>query len=253
VRLQIHALVANSFYGARLMRARQSLASWSALLVALAGLSPARADSANPFAAHLSASAIAAAPAPAPSHAYPLDAVSRSVTASGALHCSERRLVRYTGSLIPFERPARVDVAFRTNLRRFESIVSEVAIRSYHRAPSRIRHLGTFSCRRIRGLPMWLSEHGLGNAIDVSGFDFDPASDPSRDLPRSLHGAFQVTLREHWRATDRIGMLHRNFLRTLAARLAARPDIFRVLLGPDAPGHKNHFHFDMGQVPLVDL
>jgi hypothetical protein len=229
------------------------MGSWSALLCALAGLSSARADSANPFAAHLSASALAAAPAPARREAYALDPVSRSVTARGPLRCRERRLVRYTGSLIPLDRPARVDVAFRANLRRFEGIVSDVAIRYYHRPPSRIRHLGTFSCRRIRGLPMWLSEHGLGNAIDVSGFDFDAASDPSRDLPRSLDAAFQITLLEHWNARDRVGVLHRNFLRALAARLAARPDIFRVLLGPDARGHKNHFHFDMGQVPLVDL
>jgi hypothetical protein len=223
------------------------------LLAALAGLRPARADSANPFAAHLSASASAAAPAPAPSHPYALDAVSRSVTARGALRCNERRLVRYTGSVIPLDRPARVDVAFRANLHRFEGVVSDVAIQHYHRAPSRIRHLGTFSCRRIRGLPMWLSEHGLGNAIDISGFDFDAASDTSGDLPRSLQTAFQVNLLEHWSANDHAGMPHRNFLRALAARLAARPDIFRVLLGPDAPGHKNHFHFDMGQVPQVDL
>jgi hypothetical protein len=237
----------------RKSRRRYRVRAWGALLVALAGLSPARADSASPFAAHLSASATASAAPPAPTHGYALDSVSRSVTARGPLRCRERRLVRYTGSLIPLDRPARVDVAFRTNLRRFEGIVSDLAIGHYQRAPSRIRHLGTFSCRRIRGLPMWLSEHGLGNAIDISGFDFDAASDPSRDLPRSLQGAFQVTLLEHWSADDRVGALHRSFLRSLAARLAARPDIFRVLIGPDARGHKNHFHFDMGPIPLVDL
>src|SRR5262245_25775716 len=105
---------------------------------------------------------------------YPLDGVGRFVPAKGRLRCSEDRLVTYRGTLIPYDRPVRVDRAFVDRLRLFEQVVSDSATAAYGRKPRRLIHMGTFSCRRIRQYPTFLSEHSLGNAIDVAGFDFAP-------------------------------------------------------------------------------
>jgi len=187
--------------------------------------------------------------------AYALDAIARSVPADAPLECEQRRLVRYTGQLIPLSRAARVDRAFVPHLLAFERIVQTLGREMYGRAPQRIRHLGAFSCRRIRGLSMWLSEHALGNAIDISGFEFGaiaPSALPA-GLRSELNGPFVVTVLQHWARASAADAEHSRFLHELAARLAARVDIFRALIGPKANRHRNHFHFDMGQVRMVEL
>ena len=123
-------------------------------------------------------------------------------------------------------------------------------------APRRIAQMGTYKCRRMRRYTNLLSEHGLGNAIDVSGFDFGPL--PRGDLlpegiPKRLRRPFSVRVLDHWNARGKLGALHSRFLRTLATRLIDRRDIFRVLLGPAWPGHHNHFHFDMSNYRLVAI
>lgn len=50
-----------------------------------------------------------------------------------------------------------------------------------------------------------------------------------------------------------VALVHSRFLRELAQRLIARPDIFRTLLGPVWPGHKNHFHLDMALYRVVEI
>ena len=47
--------------------------------------------------------------------------------------------------------------------------------------------------------------------------------------------------------------VHARFLRTLALRLMAHPEVFRVLLGPGYPGHETHFRFDMTTFRMVQL
>ena len=75
---------------------------------------------------------------------------------------------------MPYHSTVTVHPAFRERLRRFEVVVHSVAMEIYGRAPRKIVHMGTFNCRRIRRFPHLISEHGLGNAIDVAGFDFGP-------------------------------------------------------------------------------
>jgi hypothetical protein len=111
-------------------------------------------------------------------------------------------------------------------------------------------HAGTLSCRRIGGYPTLLSEHALGNGIDVVGFSFPPAPRGSRDLPPALRGRFAVTLAD-WQRTPETARAR--FLDDLARQLVARRDIFRVLLGPAYPGHKGHFHFDVAPYRLVAI
>jgi hypothetical protein len=150
--------------------------------------------------------------------------------------------LKYQGSV-------QVNPAFRERLARFEQVVLEVAKQVYGRAPRRVLHFGTYSCRSSRRRSSRVSEHALGNAIDVAGFDFGPATkrEPlSAGLPRSLSGSFQVRVKRHW--NDRhtaASAIHARFLYELSSRLSERDDVFRVMIGPSHPDHADHFHFDM--------
>lgn len=187
-----------------------------------------------------------------PSDDYPLDDVGRIVPPKGQLRCAETRLVRWAGGKIRYDRPVRIDPAFRARLEAFEAVVMETATEIYGRAPRKMRHLGTFACRRIRSYPTYLSEHALGNAIDIEGFDFGPAPRKSGTaLPQPLRRAFRVSVLEHWNPNS--DTVHARFLLTLAKKLVGRSDVFRVLLGPGYPGHRNHFHFDMGPYRMVEI
>jgi hypothetical protein len=194
--------------------------------------------------------------------AYPLDKIARNLPARGRFTCPEVPLLAYRGQVIRYHKPVRIYPELRPRLVMLEEVAREAAIAVYGRPPIRLRHAGTFNCRRIAAYPGLLSEHGLANAIDVAGFDFAPAP-AARGRRRSsataaavvaappgLEGAFQVRLGAHWQATAGVAAVHARFLDTLARRLVARPEIFRVLLGPAFPGHKGHFHFDMAPYRL---
>ena len=185
---------------------------------------------------------------------YPLDGVSREVPKRGKLKCDRHELVKYKGDLVKYHRTTTVHPAFRDRLRRFEKVVHDVAIEVYGRAPRRIVTLGTYNCRRIRRYRHLISEHGLGNAIDVAGFDFGPLGrdEPAPEgLSKRHRRAFKVRMEKHWDAKDRDAR-HASFLKLLARRVVAA-DIFRVLLGPAWPGHHNHFHFDMAPYAMVEI
>ena len=185
---------------------------------------------------------------------YPLDDITREVPARGKLRCDRDALVRYKGDAVRYHRPVTVHPAFKERLKRFEALVVSVAMEIYGRAPRRIVHMGTYNCRRIRKYPNYISEHGLGNAIDVAGFDF-PAlpkgTEGTVGLEKRYHRAFKVRMKRHWDAKKRDAR-HQRFLRTLGKR-AIEADIFRVLLGPAWPGHNDHFHFDMSPYAFVRI
>jgi hypothetical protein len=202
------------------------------------------------------ASGAPASAEPAAEPAYPLDAVSREIPARGPFKCPKVELVDHRGDTVRFHPPAKVYSGFRDRLAKFELVVKEVGIEVYGRAPSRIVNLGTFNCRRMTTYSNWISEHGLGNAIDVEGFDFGPLP-KGEALPAGLHKAFkapfEVRVQTHWNEKPGRAPIHSRFLRTLAQRLIPRKDIFRVLLGPGYPGHSNHFHFDMASFRMVQI
>ena len=188
--------------------------------------------------------------------AYPLDSLPRKVAPRGPMRCPKVEMVDYRGDAVRISPSARVFTGFRDRLMKFERVVQEVGIEVYGRAPLRIVNLGTYTCRRMAAHPDWLSEHGLGNAIDVEGFDFGPlpkgAALPA-GLHKSLAAGFEIRLQRHWKAKDGIAGVHARFLKTLARRLIGRKDIFRVLLGPGYPGHSSHFHFDMDYFRMVQI
>lgn len=181
-----------------------------------------------------------------------LDDLERVVEEKGPIRCPKVELVHYAGDVVRYGSPVRVNAEFRDRLRLFEAVVRDAAVTVYGRSPRRIVHLGTFNCRRIRTWPTYLSEHGLGNAIDVAGFDFAPLPRGTK-LPVDLRRGFRVRLDPDWRGKEGAGAVHARFLREVAARLVERPDIFRVMLGPAYPGHHNHFHLDCAPWRIVDI
>ena len=198
----------------------------------------------------------AAADRAPPIGSYPLDSIARELPRGAALPCADSELVVYRGELMRYGRPARVHPAFRERLRALEQLVTEIATAVYGRAPRRLLHLGTHNCRRIRLYPDWLSEHALGNAIDVAGFEFGPlprgATLPA-ELPGTLRHGFTVRLDRHWNAMRGAGAVHRRFWHTLAQRLIEREDLFRVVLGPAWPGHRNHLHLDCAPYRVIGV
>lgn len=187
---------------------------------------------------------------------YALDSISRSLPAGVPFGCPSVELVDYRGGAVRFSPSTRVFKGFRDRLAAFERVASEVGVEVYGRAPARIVHLGTFTCRRISAHPRLLSEHGLGNAVDVAGFDFGALPKNAilpAGLDRVFKNGFEVRVQKHWRASTGHAAVHARFLKTLARRLIAREDVFRVLLGPGYPGHQTHFHFDMAPYRMVQI
>ena len=204
----------------------------------------------------LTVSGPSAAAGPDPEPPYPLDTISRSVARTGVFRCPSVDLVDYRGDTLKFDPWVRVYSGFRDRLKKFEEVVAEVARETYGRPPLRIKNLGSFNCRRMAAYPDWMSEHGLGNAIDVAGFDFGPLPKDAtlpKGLPPSFKNGFEVRVLQHWSGKTRDTAIHARFLKTLARRLIGRKDVFRVLLGPGYPGHVNHFHFDMAPFTMVQI
>lgn len=181
---------------------------------------------------------------------YGLDDVERVLEDERARAvCRPDVMVDYSGTTVRYAGPVKIDPLFRERLERFELVVAETAQEVYGRTPRRIRHLGAYSCRTSRNRTYRLSEHALGNAIDVVGFDFGPATKEqplAPDLPKQLRGAFEVRVARHWDASKGLtAPVHARFLRVLMERLQERDNVFRGLIGPGHPGHADHFHFDM--------
>jgi hypothetical protein len=185
--------------------------------------------------------------------AYALDDVSRRP--SGPSQCHPEAMVRYRATSIRTSGGVRVHPAFAARLPELERVVREVAIAHYGRAPRRMLTVGGYACRSIRGRRDRLSEHALGNALDVRGFELGPLprrAEAPAGLPRSLRRPFTVTLSRDWTRTDEIGARHAAFLRALVERLV-QEDVFRVIYGPRHRGHGGHFHFDMSPFRWIDV
>ena len=190
--------------------------------------------------------------------AYALDDVERWLEEGERISCDKKSLVRYQGSRLRYTNALLVSVPFKERLERFEAVAAEVAREVYGREPRRIRHYGAFSCRPSRNRSYRVSEHALGNALDLVGFDFGPATKAaplSAGLPRSLRGSFQVRVGRHWAARDKgeAAAAHARFLDVLTDRLRARSDIFRSMFGPGHGGHDDHLHLDVSPWRYVDL
>jgi len=187
---------------------------------------------------------------------YQLDNIPRVVRVRGRLRCPKVKLIRYRGSTVRYTSRITVFKGFKPRLKRFERIVAKTAKEVYGRAPRRIRHWGGYSCRRMGTEKTFISEHALGNAIDVYGFDFSWVSRRKAkklNIPRKMRRPFRIRVKKHWKATRGMGKVHARFLRLLFKRLVAKRNVFTVLLGPGYPGHADHFHFDVAPWRLVSI
>ncbi len=174
--------------------------------------------------------------------AYELDG--RSRTLGDALTCPAIELVEFAGDAIALSPQARVAPSFVARLRELDRVLGEVASEFYGRRPATVLVAASYDCRSVSGKNQRLSEHALGNALDVTGFQFSAlANEP----------AFEVRVDRHWNPSgDATDQRHARFLRALTDALLAR-DVFRTLLGPAHPDHADHFHFDMAPEYYVDL
>jgi hypothetical protein len=189
---------------------------------------------------------------------YPLDTVPRELPPDVRRpRCDRDVLVRYRGTALRFQSAVEMHPDFVPYVQRLERIVNEVAVAEFGRAPRVLRHHGSFNCRTIRGSHGVLSEHAFGNALDVRGFDFHRAraDEPLPDgVPSQMARGFAVRVDEHWDAAPGSRFApHAAFLHALCARLVGERDLFRVMLGPSYPGHKNHLHFDRSPIEYVQF
>jgi hypothetical protein len=187
---------------------------------------------------------------------YALDPIDRWIHDGERVTCDRGELVSYRGAVLRYSGAVLVNPAFRERLERFEQVVVEVSREIYGREPVRIRHYGAFSCRPTRNRSRLTSEHALGNALDLVGFDFARATKgkplPS-DVAPELRNSFQVRVGKHWAATKGARAVHARFLSTLTERLRERDDIFRSMFGPGHGGHDDHLHLDVSPWRYVDL
>lgn len=167
-------------------------------------------------------------------------------------------MVAYRGTKLRYAGSVLVDPAFAERLKHFEEVAAQAAREVYGREPRLVRHYGAFSCRATRNRKHVVSEHALGNALDLVGFDFGAApkaQPPPDDLPK-LRAPFQVRVARHWQpknAADPVTAIHARFLALLTERLKERADIFRSMYGPGHGGHDDHLHLDAAPWRYVDL
>jgi hypothetical protein len=175
---------------------------------------------------------------------------------SNQLSCPNVDARDFSGESLRFSPAAKVVEPFRQRLLVFEQVVREVSERVYGRSPSTILVAASYGCRSVGGENRKLSEHALGNAIDITGFEFAPtafAPPAWASAPSALSGGFQVRVDPHWKATgDTASATHAYFLDQLTRELVER-GVFRTLIGPARADHSDHFHFDMAPWNYVHL
>jgi len=142
--------------------------------------------------------------------------------------CRLADAVRLTRSSVALDQPVQINCATALHLLRFETdVLQPAAERHFGKRLTRVRHFGGYSCRARSDNARRLSEHALGNAIDIAGFD--------------LSDGTQITVARHWGEPGARGA----FLQDVARGACS---IFHLVLTPRTDAqHRSHFHFDIGR------
>ena len=143
--------------------------------------------------------------------------------------CRLRDAVRLSRSHVALDQPLLVSCPTAEHLLRFEAdVVQPAAQRHFGQRLARIRHFGGYACRLRNGDTRAIrSEHALGQAIDIAGFD--------------LVDGTQITVARHWGEFGPRGA----FLRQVAREACS---IFHVVLTPRTDAlHRSHLHLDIGR------
>ena len=177
---------------------------------------------------------------------YPLDNVPREFEPNTKLPCA-KDLVKHKSPTIKYSSTMSVSPHFSKKLLELEKIAMRVGVEVFGRAPIKIKHYGGYKCRRIRRFPTYISEHALGNAIDLVSFRFPRATKKSK-LKRKLSNPFTVSVKKHWTVKNNKSVFLRRFVEEII-----KEKLFRTMLGPAYPGHDDHFHFDMSPYEVISI
>jgi hypothetical protein len=171
---------------------------------------------------------------PPPSVVYALDDFPRhpELVAAG---CPDIPLVDHVG---PWQPALRVHPSFVEAVTALEAVIRETARDVYGRDVVTMLSASSYRCTTVRRRPERISEHALGNAIDLRGI--------------TLADGSETSVGAHWHAATDADAIHARFWRTLVERIHERA-IFRGILGPPAPDHLEHLHFDRGPSTFFDL
>jgi hypothetical protein len=145
-----------------------------------------------------------------------------AIAASSAA-CTVDNPVSVTRAAIDWDQPGTVSCAFALLVESFErEVVQPAALAHFRQRVRRIRHFGTYSCRKTASGRM--SQHAGGRAIDIAGFELEDGS--------------RIMVEQDWRRPGP----RRDFLREVANRACGH---FGVVLTPDSDrDHHNHLHLD---------
>ncbi|MDA8230884.1 MAG: extensin family protein [Magnetospirillum sp.] len=153
--------------------------------------------------------------------------------------CRIANPVRISGGPLAWNHPGILTCRMARTLIHFETdVVQPLALKHFHQAVVRIDHFGTYDCRVRRtettvaanrlGTSKGgrLSEHAMGRAIDLAGFE--------------LADGTVVSVKKDWHAGGQRGaFLHE------VARASCR--VFNVVLTPNHDRlHQDHIHLDIG-------
>ena len=177
---------------------------------------------------------------------YPLDDIPRQFEPDQSLPCA-KNLIKHRSKIIKYSRVMSVNPHFSKKLSSLEKIASKVGIEVFGRSPTKIKHFGGYKCRRIRRFPTYLSEHGLGNAIDLVSFYF-PSAPKKSDVARKFSRPFHISVEKHWNSNNKKSLFLKRFVEELI-----KAGLFRTMLGPAYPGHDDHFHFDMSPYEIISI
>jgi hypothetical protein len=146
---------------------------------------------------------------------------------AGADACAVDTPVRVSAAGAAWNQPGVVSCAFALALDAFmRDEVQPLARARFGEGVRRLRHFGTYACRRETGRDGRWSLHAAGLAIDVAGFE--------------LAGGTLISVERDWHGDGAKSA----FLHALARRACDR---FSVVLTPDSDrDHRDHIHLDGG-------
>lgn len=164
----------------------------------------------------------------------------------GEGRCSIANPVRLTGGSMAWNHPGVLTCEMARRLVEFEAeVVQPLARRYFGQGVKRLNHFGTYDCRTRRtetsvaaarlGTSRGgrLSEHAMGRAIDLAGFQLEDGT--------------EISVKHDWRAGGARG----GFLHALAR---ASCDRFSVVLTPNHDRlHQDHIHLDIGPHTLCGI
>ncbi len=155
-----------------------------------------------------------------------------------ATGCPDVPLVDYVGEPIAWRPAFRVTPVFVPSVRALDALIAETSRDVYGRAPTTLLSASGYRCTTVRGRPERISEHALGNAIDVRGIVLDEEN--------------TTTVRDHWYSHPGDDPRHARFWRLLVTRAHER-GLFRGIIGPPRADHLDHLHFDQSPSTFFDV